>query len=344
MTASSSPVGIRRLAPRLPILLLAALIDNSFLALPPVSAHSFVSSISINELAYHGFAPVASGPAATPSSVVGWSTTAYDQGYVNQTGFAPISTSTSPDGEDNDDDLEIICHRGSRATPYHAPVAAGGAIHVQWNGWPEGHKGPVLSYLAFCVRGCNAVRKSELEFFKIEEAGLSDTAVPTNLAEMTWASDQLIANNNSWVVSIPAQLRPGFYVLRHEIIALHNASMDDGAQNYPQCLNLLVTPPPPPKSESGAVAQDNNDQGYILPKGVLGRELYDANGRDRASFDIDIYAPFDGQNGTGSGNAEGSTKKKRYQIPGPAVALWGKEVGLSHPMPTGAGVPVAADS
>jgi cellulase len=31
------------------------------------------------------------------------------------------------------------------------------------------------------------------------------------------------------------------YVLRHEIIALHGASAVDGAQNYPQCVNLNVT-------------------------------------------------------------------------------------------------------
>jgi hypothetical protein len=35
-------------------------------------------------------------------------------------------------------------------------------------------------------------------------------------------------------VSIPSTLKPGAYVLRHEIIALHGARSDDGAQAYPQ--------------------------------------------------------------------------------------------------------------
>lgn len=33
----------------------------------------------------------------------------------------------------------------------------------------------------------------------------------------------------------------GNFVLRHEIIALHSAGQEDGAQNYPQCINIKVT-------------------------------------------------------------------------------------------------------
>jgi len=92
-----------------------------------------------------------------------------------------------------------------------------------------------------------------LEFFKIDGVGLiDDTTVPG-----TWASDQLIANNNSWTVTIPSDIAPGNYVLRHEIIALHSAGTVDGAQNYPQCVNIQV---------SGT--------GTATPAGVLGTALY----------------------------------------------------------------------
>jgi hypothetical protein len=73
----------------------------------------------------------------------------------------------------------------------------------------------------------------------------------------SWASDTLIANNNSWTVTIPSDIAPGNYVLRHEIIALHSAGTVDGAQNYPQCVNLEVT-----------------GSGTATPAGVLGTALY----------------------------------------------------------------------
>ncbi|KAJ1328242.1 lytic cellulose monooxygenase (C1-hydroxylating) [Microdochium nivale] len=354
--------------------------------LPGASAHSFVSSITINGLAYEGFFPNPQSAATTADKQVGWSTKAFDQGYVNQTGFSssPSSLSSIDPANSNDDGgLEITCHRGSASTPYHAPVEAGGAIHVQWNGWPQSHKGPVLSYLAFCgdyngtaagglaetsggggggdnstfpIRGCEAVPKSELEFFKIEEAGLiipggdgtgtgtgketsssspPPPAAPTNLAEMQWASDQLIANNNSWVIAIPERLRPGFYVLRHEIIALHNASQPVGAQAYPQCLNLLVTRAA--GSGAGAGVGVAAGEEYVLPRGVRGRDLYETKGRDEGSFALDIYAPF------GAGNATNKAVEKSYRIPGPPVAVAGRKVELSHPAPTGPGTPVIAE-
>lgn len=43
------------------------------------------------------------------------------------------------------------------------------------------------------------------------------------------------ANNNTGSLTIPSDLKAGNYVLRHEIIALHSAGQEDGAQAYPQC-------------------------------------------------------------------------------------------------------------
>ena len=51
----------------------------------------------------------------------------------------------------------------------------------------------------------------------------------------------MIANNNTWAVQIPSSLKDGDYVLRTELIALHQAGTVEGAQNYPQCVNLRVT-------------------------------------------------------------------------------------------------------
>jgi len=124
---------------------------------------------------------------------------------------------------------------------------------MEWNTWPSSHKGPIIDYLASCKGACSTVDKTTLEFFKIAEQGLiSDTTAPG-----TWAADKLMSNNNTWVITIPTGIASGPYVLRHEIIALHGAGSTDGAQNYPQCINLEVT-----------------GGGSDAPAGILGEALY----------------------------------------------------------------------
>ena len=94
-----------------------------------------------------------------------------------------------------------------------------------------------------------------MEFFKIGEAGLkAGSGAPGQ-----WASDDLIKNNNTWAVKIPDNIVAGEYVLRHEIIALHSSGERDGAQNYPQCINIVV---------SGGRSEK--------PAGVVGTKLYTA--------------------------------------------------------------------
>ncbi|KAL9040460.1 MAG: hypothetical protein Q9180_001891, partial [Flavoplaca navasiana] len=113
----------------------------------------------------------------------------------------------------------------------------------------------------------------------IDEAGLNSwTSRPGN-----WASDDLIAANMSWTVTIPKNVAPGNYVLRHEIIALHSAHNKDGAQNYPQCVNLKVT---------GA----GTDK---LASGTPGMELYTP---EDAGIFVNIYNKMTG-----------------YTIPGPKL-------------------------
>lgn len=119
--------------------------------------------------------------------------------------------------------------------------------------WPDSHHGPILDYLAPCNGNCETVDKTTLEWFKIDQVGYINGSNPG-----IWASDVLIADASTWLVQIPASLKPGNYVLRHEIIALHSAGSANGAQNYPQCFNLAVT-------GSGTLAP---------PSGTLGTALY----------------------------------------------------------------------
>lgn len=118
--------------------------------------------------------------------------------------------------------------------------------------WPDSHKGPIFDYLAPCNGNCESVDKTTLQFFKIDGLGYLNGSDPG-----TWATDVLIADASTWLVQIPADIAPGNYVLRHEIIALHSAGSADGAQNYPQCFNLAI---------SGT--------GTLSPSGTYGTALY----------------------------------------------------------------------
>lgn len=215
-----------------------------------VSAHGYVSVITIDGTEFAGYPP-SSAPYENPAvDRIAWSDTATDNGYV------------APDAYASGD---IICHRGAENAALTATVAAGGTVSLQWNTWPESHHGPVINYLADCGGDCTTVDKTTLEFFKIAESGLIDeTTLPG-----TWASDVLLANNLTQTITIPSTLKAGSYVLRHEIIALHSAGSTDGAQNYPQCINLEVT-----------------GSGTELPAGTLGTALYT---EEDAGILVNIY-------------------------------------------------------
>ncbi|AEO64177.1 2d26e2b4-0ac6-4ad5-82f3-94a10a194b3f [Thermothielavioides terrestris] len=204
-----------------------------------VAAHGHVSNIVINGVSYQGYDPTSFPYMQNPPIVVGWTAADTDNGFVAPDAFASG---------------DIICHKNATNAKGHAVVAAGDKIFIQWNTWPESHHGPVIDYLASCgSASCETVDKTKLEFFKIDEVGLVDGSS----APGVWGSDQLIANNNSWLVEIPPTIAPGNYVLRHEIIALHSAENADGAQNYPQCFNLQIT-----------------GTGTATPSGVPGTSLY----------------------------------------------------------------------
>jgi cellulase len=123
---------------------------------------------------------------------------------------------------------------------------------------------------------CTTLPPTSLRWSKISQSALLSTPGK-------WATDALIANNFTSSTIIPAKLAPGNYVIRHEIIALHSASNDNGAQLYPQCLNLKV----------GGI-------GSVKPAGgVEGSALYR---RDEKGIRFNVY-----------------TNPTSYPFPGPAV-------------------------
>ncbi|KAL4979003.1 glycosyl hydrolase family 61-domain-containing protein [Aspergillus desertorum] len=252
-----------------------------------VAGHGYVTSIDVDGTTYGGYLVDTYYYESDPPELIAWSTTATDTGYVAPTAYG---------------DSDIVCHRGAEPGALSAEVSPGGSVTLYWSTWPTDHHGPVITYLANCNGDCASVDKTALEFFKIDAGGLIDnSAVPG-----TWASDELITANFSRTVTIPSDIASGDYVLRHEIIALHSAENKDGAQNYPQCINLKVT-----------------GSGTATPAGTLGTELY-------KDTDAGIYVNI--------WNALSS-----YVIPGPALYTAGSSDGVSNSA-TSTTISVAATS
>ncbi|KAM0354375.1 hypothetical protein ACHAPU_001419 [Fusarium lateritium] len=250
-----------------------------------VAAHGHVESISVAGKSYDGLNPGSAPYDNPPKKLVAWFATNTDNGFVEPSMYG------KPD---------IICHKGAKNAVLSASVKAGEKITIKWDTWPESHKGPVIDYLASCgASGCDKVDKTDLKFFKIDEAGMN--------ADGSFASDDLIANSNSWEVEIPTSLKPGNYVLRHEIIALHSAGQENGAQNYPQCFNLEVT-----------------GSGSELPEGVAGTSLYTASEK---GIVFNLY-----------------NNPTSYPIPGPKLAIGGSASGASPATPSKTATPAAGTS
>jgi len=232
---------------------------------PTVAAHGHVASISVNGKTYPGASPNWFYlPANQVAATAGWLALNQDNGFVEPSKFG-----TS----------DIACHKSAKSTSVSIPVNAGDTVKLQWDTWPESHHGPVIDYLAKVGSHSASNAPGSLSFFKIAEVGLVNGASPPG----TWASDTLIKNGFSWNVKVPSSLAPGSYVLRHEIIGLHSAGNPNGAQNYPQCINLVVT-----------------GSGSTVPSGVPATSFYKSND---PGILISIYSTL-----------------SSYKVPGPSLS------------------------
>ncbi|KAI9691749.1 MAG: hypothetical protein M1822_007821 [Bathelium mastoideum] len=139
----------------------------------------------------------------------------------------------------------IACNGGSNPTTPSSDiitVAAGSTADLTWRHTltsdatdviDSSHKGPVIAYMK---KVTDAVTDTGVGdgWFKIAE----DTFTPS---DSTWGTDRLIAAGGVQTVTIPKCIAPGQYLLRGEVIALHGASTEGGAQFYMECGQVTVT-------------------------------------------------------------------------------------------------------
>ncbi|KAI1484851.1 glycosyl hydrolase family 61-domain-containing protein [Biscogniauxia mediterranea] len=136
----------------------------------------------------------------------------------------------------------LVCNvNGGTPGSAFVTAAAGDTLTFEWYHNTRGddiidssHKGPIITYIAPYTEDDGA---SPI-WTKIDEEGLSGS---------TWAVDNLISNSGKKDVTLPSSLAAGKYLIRTEIIALHeadvayNVNSARGAQFYPSCAQLEVT-------------------------------------------------------------------------------------------------------
>ncbi|KAJ2402960.1 hypothetical protein GGI23_000325 [Coemansia sp. RSA 2559] len=135
-------------------------------------------------------------------------------------------------------------------------INAGETLTFKWNHannsvvlpvLPRSHKGPCMAYMApLSSQGAGPV------WFKIYEEGY-------DIQAKLWCTDKII---NAWGIMnvvVPKNIPDGDYLVRAEVLALHQTVVVGSTQFYPNCFVLTV----------------RNGQGPSMPKGYLIPGIYD---------------------------------------------------------------------
>ncbi|KAF2755138.1 hypothetical protein EJ05DRAFT_503447 [Pseudovirgaria hyperparasitica] len=169
-----------------------------------------------NTLAHYRFQTILTSP-ATP---------AYRFIRLNTNERNPVSSLSTPD---------IRCNTGTLASGPSTrilPIRAGTALIVGLD-QEIYHAGPLNAYLSAAPTGTNLTAyDGSGDWFKIASLGPDCDGV--NACD--WAPTR-IAN---WTVTVPSKTPPGFYLLRVEQIALHNAGQQGGVEFYLSCVQVQV--------------------------------------------------------------------------------------------------------
>ncbi|EPS40687.1 hypothetical protein H072_5441 [Dactylellina haptotyla CBS 200.50] len=203
---------------------------------------------------------------------------------------------------------EVTCNRGAKPAKLVAKAPAGSKIVFKWSKWFDDHKGPIITYLADCGGDCTKAKGPDLNWFKVDEAGLINGV---------WATDILMKQDKTWTIQLPKKIKNGQYLMRHEMIALHLADKPNGAQFYPSCSNIEITggtgeaSPPTVKFPS---AYQTNDPSILLS--IKGINSYRIPGP--ACYTESDSVLSDKLNGSGAGSNPGNSQDQTYGNPYPS--------------------------
>ncbi|KZV75253.1 lytic polysaccharide monooxygenase [Peniophora sp. CONT] len=261
--------------------MLFALASLALLA-PSVIAHGWLSTISIDGTTYTGPSP---DDAPTKDTVIR---------QVSDVG--PVKGATNPD---------MVCGLSASLANKQATAMPGSKIDFMWiSRGPQNwiHKvGPVMTYLAECTGtpDCSTFDASKAQWMKIDQLGLSDAA------SGTWWHQNFF-DGKPLSVTLPSDLKAGNYLFRNEIIALHTATSEGGAEFYPACAQLSVggtqtgtpnatvtIPGVYSDTDAGILTPDifNTPVQYIFPGGAVSSMSAEADSADLADLKAETTLP-----------------------------------------------------
>ncbi|KAJ4475008.1 glycoside hydrolase family 61 protein [Lentinula aciculospora] len=274
-------------------LFLSALFGCSLL--PLVNAHGQILGVSANGVYNDGPNIYYSGDAKNAKTAVRTMYEASGPSYNLPTDFT--------------DDSKMACE-GASGAPVTIQVSAGSDMQIDWVGatsdllnqpgtgdktWPDGEypwvhaMGTVATYIASCTNGdCTTFDASEGSWVKLEMDGIdlsqsiSDDLRSTMAAKPEeyyptgaglWGMAKFVQDGSSWNVTVPSGLQNGQYIVRHELMAVHNpltsSDATTGPQVYVGCIQVEVV--------------DGGD--VTLPEGTKAGSLYAADG-DFAQYNV----------------------------------------------------------
>ncbi len=168
----------------------------------------------------------------------------------------PLPDITSPD---------MACGvNGEKGVSRVAGANAGSTLVFEWRDWPDGsqpgsidisHKGPCAVYMKKVDNSAASNNAAGNGWFKIMEDGYDSQAGK-------WCTEKLIPNDGHLAATIPKDLAAGYYLVRPELLALHQADKTPpDPQFYVGCAQIFL-------SSSGSANPPNTVSipGYVSMK------------------------------------------------------------------------------
>ncbi|QRW06678.1 glycoside hydrolase family 61 protein [Ceratobasidium sp. AG-Ba] len=185
------------------------------LAIPQhVQAHGFIKAVKIGGSTFKGLEPASTAPNNSPIRAI--------------TDQSPVKNLQSKD---------MICGFGATPGTVVASAKPGDSIEYTWANAVTGGNwihdtGPMMTYMAQVPAGQTADKfdGAGAKWFKTDQVGKKNNK---------WVQGSLMTGA-TFKTKMPETLADGDYLVRHEIIALHNAGNKGGAEFYPTCLQVRI--------------------------------------------------------------------------------------------------------
>ncbi|EIM92983.1 uncharacterized protein STEHIDRAFT_47129 [Stereum hirsutum FP-91666 SS1] len=234
---------------------LAFTVSSFFASFSHVLAHGYVGQVTIDGTVYNGNAP---GETANASPIR----------QISSNG--PVKGASNPD---------LNCGLDAQLASEVADANSGSTVVFQWtdgpDNWPH-EVGPLMTYMAMCEdTTCDQYNSTNAAWFKIDQVGLKSD-------DSTWYQAEIM-QGKSFSVSLPDNLAPGDYLIRHEIIALHLADSEGGAEFYPSCTQVRIGGSgtgTPDSTVAFPGAYNDDDPGIYDPTIFNGNQIYIFPGPD----------------------------------------------------------------